>query len=140
MRKENNAKKEYVYVDGKWQMPDPKPSERALKAATFDYYNESPNDQKTFIENWGYSVNNENFAIKQYALSLDRDLGSLISEETRIEKYKTDQANKPKVIYQPQYIPVYQDVPVYQDNSSQLDDIKRKLNDVRNCQQFGFGC
>lgn len=113
-RKEENAKREYIYVDGKWHLPDPKPSERALKTSTDLYLYSSDKDKKDFITNNGYGSSKETFAIENYAIYLDTDLTRLGLLEAGIEKYKkeNDPANKPKVIYQPQ--PVYIDTPTYQ--------------------------
>ena len=99
-RKVDNAKKQYVYVNGKWQMPDPKPSEKALTASSYIYMNVSATDQKKFISDYGYGSNSTTFAINNFALFLDQYPDNLAITEAWIDKNKAERS-RPVVNYQP---------------------------------------
>jgi len=86
---EENAKKEYVYIDGKWQIPDPEPSERALKAANSGYLNSSKSDQKDIIFDFGHGSDSSKYAIRNWAVYLDGNLEELIRVEALVEQDKS---------------------------------------------------
>lgn len=99
-RKEDHAKKEYEYIGGKWQIPDPQPSERSLKAANFAYEDSSETAQNNILNNFGYGSQSSTFAVRNWAVYLDGNLEELIRLETLIEGTKTAR-NRPIVNYQP---------------------------------------
>lgn len=111
-RKEDTAKKEYVYVNGKWQIPDPQPSERALKTVVYIYLTMSESEQKKFVADNGYGSDSSSFATRNYAIFLDNNLDKLALAEAWVDKNKTD-SSRPVVNYQPPAI-INQPAPVVQ--------------------------
>lgn len=95
-RIEDNAKKRYVYVNGKWQMPDPKPSDRALEIASYIYTNSPSDTQKTFKDDWGSA----SFATRNIALYFDQYPEKLALAEAWVDKDKANRS-RPVVNYQP---------------------------------------
>lgn len=91
-RKEENAKKNYEYVNGKWQLPDPEPSERALKAANYGYLNSSKKDQADLMNWYGYGSDDSNFTIRNWAVWLDKNLEELVRVETLVDQDKSEKS------------------------------------------------
>lgn len=91
-RTEENAIKPYEYVNGKWRIPDPEPSERALKAANYGYQNSSKSDQNDLLNQYGYGSDNSTFAVRNWAVYFDENLEELIRVETIVEQDKLDKS------------------------------------------------
>ncbi|MBI5122845.1 hypothetical protein HZA75_03215 [Candidatus Roizmanbacteria bacterium] len=86
------AKKTYEFVNGRWQIPDPEPSERALKAANYAYEDSSNDERNKLLKNFSYGSNNSSFAIRNWAVFLDKSLEELVRIETLIEKSKAERS------------------------------------------------
>lgn len=110
----DNDKREFEYVNGKWQRPDPEPSERSLKAANYIYSNSSVSDQTSLLVNWGYGFKNSSFAVRNLAVYFDGNLEELIRAETWVENSK---AEKSRPIYNQQPAQIIQQ-PAQQNNNS----------------------
>ena len=91
-RTEENARKPYEFVNGKWQIPDPEPSERALKAANYGYQNSSKSDQNDLLNDFGYGSDSSTYAVRNWAVYLDENLEELIRVETIVEQDKLDRS------------------------------------------------
>lgn len=91
-RTEENARKPYEFVNGKWQIPDPEPSERALKAANYGYQNSSKSDQNDLLNDFGYGSDSSTYAVRNWAVYLDENLEELIRVETIVEQDKIDRS------------------------------------------------
>lgn len=115
-RKEDKAKREYVYTDGSWQIPDPEPSERASKAVAYLYVTMSEDEQKKLINDNGYGSDSVSFATRNYAIFFDENPDKLVILEAWIDKNKAER-NRPVVNYQPPAINIEQQAPVVQQNS-----------------------
>ena len=111
-RKEENAKRDYIYIDGKWQLPDPEPSERALKAANYAYEDSSKTDQADLIKSFGYGSKSSTYTVRNWAVYLDKNLQELVRLETLIEKSKTERS-RPVYVQQPAQI-IQQQAPAVQ--------------------------
>lgn len=122
-QKEQTAKKEYVYINEQWQIPDPEPSERALKAANYGYQNSSKSDQKDLINDFGYGSDNSTYAVRNWAVYLDKNLEELIRVETIVEQDKLDRSRPiynqqpAQIIQQPAPI-INQPAPIIQQQTS----------------------
>lgn len=120
-RIEENARKPYEFVNGEWQIPDPEPSERALKATNYGYENSTQNDKKSIVNDYGYGSDNSSYAVRNWAIYLDKNLQELIRVETIIDKDKAEKSRPvvnyqpPAVIQQPD-INIQQPAPVVQQN------------------------
>ncbi len=99
-RKEDKAKKQYEFVDENWQIPDPEPSERALKAANYGFQMSTSSDQKDLIDWFGYGSDTTTYTIRNWAVYLDKNLEELIRVETLVEQNKAEKS-RPVVNYQP---------------------------------------
>lgn len=88
-RTKSDAKIFFSYINDVWRMSDRKPSERALQAATYVSLN---NSSKTLLEKYGHGTSDINFAINNYAVSLDEDNGKLVYVEGWIEKNKAERS------------------------------------------------
>jgi len=122
-RIEENARKPYEFVNEKWQIPDPQPSERALKASNYAYEYSSKNDQNELLKNYGYGSDISSFAIRNWAVYLDENLQELVRLETLIEKSKTERSRPvyyqqpAQIIQQPAPV-INQQAPIIQQNTS----------------------
>lgn len=89
-RIEDDQKKEYEYKDGKWKVPDPEPSERALTASTNGIQDVilklSKDKRDDFLNKKSYGTGNITLATRVFALELDNDLQKLILVEHDLEK------------------------------------------------------
>ncbi len=132
-RQEDSAKKQYVYIKGKWQIPDPEPSERALKAANYGYQNSSKNDQKDLINDFGYGSDSSTYTVRNWAVSLDGNLEELIRVETIVEQDKLDRS-RPIYNQQPAQI-IQQPAPII----NQPAPIIQQQTYPRNCTSNTIG-
>lgn len=99
-RKEDNAKKSFIYTNGKWQIQDPQATSKALEVASYMYTNTSESDKKYLKDNFGYGTSSAPFITKNYALFLDQNPEELALVEAWIDKNKADRS-RPVVNYQP---------------------------------------
>lgn len=92
----------YVFVNGKWNVPESEPSEKALSLAYFMYANSgTKTDQQNAINKWSnYGVATADYAVHNFALFLDNDSAKMAETENWVENYKANQ-NK-RVIIQKQ--------------------------------------
>lgn len=111
-RKEDNAQLLFEFVNNIWQKPDPKPSERALKAVNYAFYELNDKGKIDLIKQYSQGSNTSTLTLLNWALLLDEDLQSLISLETLNEKSKAER-NRP--VYNQVPAPVIQqEAPVVQ--------------------------
>ncbi len=109
-KKIDDGSREYGYVNGRWQIPDPDPSARALSVAAGVYLDfiansKDPNEKKNFFNKYSFGIENLKYAIRSYALELDSDSSQLTYMENLLEKVKTRQ-NRPVVnVEQPSALP-----------------------------------
>lgn len=129
-RTEESAEKPYELVNGKWQIPDPKPSERALKVTNYGYENSSKSDQKDLLGMYGYGSESSSFAIRNWSVYLDKNLEELVRVETLVEQDKAEKS-RPVVNYQPPAIN-YQPPAIIQQPATQP-------NYPRNCTSSTIG-
>ena len=99
----------FFYTNGYWKIPEEIPSDRALNISSFEFVEfVSETNKQNSIKNWGkYGVFNLNYAIYNFALSLDNNPEQMIKEENLIENYKADknrQANTRTVV---KYLPSF---------------------------------
>jgi len=126
-RLEDNAKKEYIFTNGKWHQLDPQPSERALTVATSVYYDFVSKykqiDKDSFLQKYSFGTGNEKLAIRQYAVWLDNDMQQLIVVEHTLNDLKAKNAV-------PTQAPQSNN---YQSSESSLDKLMREQQ--QDCQQ-----
>lgn len=87
----DDASIEYEYIKEKWGFPQPIPSERALSVASKAYIeiiSKSEDSKKVFYKKYSFGKENTNFALRTYALELDKNLEQLVLVESLIEKSK----------------------------------------------------
>lgn len=95
----DTSDKIYIYKNGKWSMLENEPSEKALSIAYFMYANSgSKTNQQNAINKWSnYGVVTADYAVHNFALSLDNDSSEMVKAENWVEEYKANQ-NKSVVI------------------------------------------
>lgn len=98
-QKVDTSDRTYVFVKGKWNVPENEPTEKALSIAYFMYTNSgSKTNQQNAINKWSnYGVASADYAVHNFALSLDNDSSEMVKAENWVEEYKTNQ-NKRVVI------------------------------------------
>lgn len=89
---EDSYIKEYQYKNGRWQVLDIDPTERALTAST-SFLNDlvskiKEEDKNQFLMKYSYNTGSYPLAIRIFALELDNNLQQLINVEQTLEKLK----------------------------------------------------
>jgi len=94
-KKIDDGSREFEYLNKNWQITDLDPSERALSAATNAYWIilKLDNGKKEFYKKYSFGKENLRFALKKYALELDKNLDKLIMVESIINMGKANKTN-----------------------------------------------
>lgn len=126
---------EYEYINGKWQIPDPNPSERAIQAATsayIEFISGNKKEKSDFHDKYSFGKESVGLAIRKYALWLDDNLEQLVYVEKVLEKKKGSQNSSGSYssVTTPMQIPVSENS---QNPASVMDKVNQESKEK--CQQ-----
>jgi hypothetical protein len=97
------------------------PSERALKVASYGWFHMTEENKVKIKKDNGNPKANDDSAIKEWAVRMDRDPILLAKNEAKMQKM-IEEATQPKVIYQTEYID--------NSNNSRIDDVQDKISNL----------
>lgn len=106
-QKVDTSDRTYVFINGRWKIPENEPSEKALSLASFMSTISTKTEQQNAINKWSsYGVSNVDYAIHNFALFLDNDSIKMAETENWVENYKANQ-NKRVIIQRQIPLPEY---------------------------------